>query len=201
MTEKSARYFNFGQNLKLKTINKMKKTIWVCGIIAGIISISWAVVGESLFSDHLSLNTRLIFGYASMILGFSLIFVAIKNYRDTYNQGQITFGKALGIGFLITLIASTVYVVVWMIDFSYFVPDWGEKYTAQAIAEMKANGVSAAEIQRQGAEMASTMAKYKASAAFRIMFTYFEIVPVGIVVSLIAALILKKKSKPATVNA
>jgi hypothetical protein len=178
----------------------MKKVIWVCGVIAGIISVSWGVVGEGLVGDSMSLNTRLIFGYATMILGFSLIFVAIKNYRDTYNNGQITFGKALRIGLLITLIASTVYVVVWMIDFSYFVPDYGEKYQAQAMAEMKASGLSTAEIQRKGAEMAATMAKYKSSPTFRAMFTYFEIVPVGVVVSLIAALILKKKFKPATVN-
>src|ERR1700710_3077609 len=125
----------------------MKKIIWVCGIIAGLISVSWGVVGEGMLSDHLSLNTRLVCGYATMILGFSLIFVAIKNYRDTYSNGQITFIKALRIGLLITLIASTVYVVVWMIDFSYFVPDYGAKYQAQAIAERKARGVSAAEIQ------------------------------------------------------
>jgi hypothetical protein len=179
----------------------MKKTIWICGVIAGVISVSWGVVGEGLLSDHLSLNTRLIFGYATMILGFSLIFVAIKNYRDNYNNGQITFGKALRIGLLITLIASTVYVVVWMIDFSYFVPDYGEKYTAQAIAELKASGASAAEIQKQGAEMASTMAKYKSSAFFRVMFTYLEIVPVGVVISLIAALILKNKSKSVVTTA
>ncbi len=179
----------------------MKKTIWVCGVIAGIISVTWGVVSAGVLGDSLSLNTRLIFGYATMILGFSLIFVAIKNYRDNYNNGTISFGKALRIGLLITLIASTVYMVVWMIDYSYFVPDYGEKYQAQAIAEMKANGVSAAEIQRQGAELATTMAKYKASATFRIMFTYLEIVPVGIVVSLIAALILKKKSKSVLVTA
>ena len=173
----------------------MKKIIWVCGVIAGIISVSWGVVGEGLLGDHLSLHTRMIFGYATMILAFSLIFVAIKNYRDTYNHGQVTFGKALRIGLLITLIASTVYVVVWMIDYSYFVPDYGDKYQAQAIAELKASGASAAEIQRQAAEITSSMAKYKSSPAFRVMFTYLEIVPVGIVVSLIAALILKNKPK------
>ena len=179
----------------------MKKIIWVCGVIAGVISVTWGVAGEALVGDNLSLNTRLVFGYATMILAFSLIFVAIKNYRDNQNNGQITFGKALRIGLLVTLIASTVYVVVWMIDFKYFVPDYGEKYTAQAIAEMKASGASAAEIKKQGAEMAATMAKYKSSAFFRVMFTYLEIVPVGIVISLIAALILKKNAKPATVNA
>ena len=179
----------------------MKKIIWVCGVIAGIISVSWGVLSAGGLSDGLSLNTKLILGYATMILAFSLIFAGIKNYRDAYNNGQITFGKALRIGLLITLIASTVYVVVWMIDFSYFVPDYGEKYQAQAIAAMRANGVSAAEIQKQSAEMAVTMAKYKTSATFRVMFTYLEIAPVGIVVSLIAALILKRNAKPATLNA
>jgi hypothetical protein len=178
----------------------MKKIIWVCGIIAGIISVSWGVLSDGVLSDSLSLNTRMLFGYATMILGFSLIFVAIKNYRDTYNNGQITFGKALKIGLLITLIASTVYVIVWMIDYSYFLPDFGEKYQAQVLAELKASGASAAEIQRQRAELAATMAKYKANPAFRAMFTYLEIVPVGVVVSLIAALILKRKIKPAIIN-
>jgi hypothetical protein len=173
----------------------MKKTIWVCGIIAGIISVSWGVVGESLSGDSLSLNTRLVLGYATMILAFSLIFVAIKNYRDNYNQGQITFDKALGTGLLITLIASTVYVVVWMIDFRYFVHDFGEKYTAQAVAEMKANGASAAAIKKETAEMTATMEKYKTSPLFRILLTYSEIVPVGVVVSFIAALVLKRKPK------
>jgi hypothetical protein len=179
----------------------MKKIIWTCGLIGGIISVSWGVFADGMLGDSLSLNTRMIFGYATMILAFSLIFVGIKNYRDTYNSGQITFGKALGIGLWITLIASTVYVVIWMIDFSYFIPDFGDKYQAQVLAEMKANGVSATEIKKQGAEMAATMGKYKTSPIFRAMFTYLEIAPVGILMSLIAALILKKKAKPTTVNA
>jgi len=178
----------------------MKKIIWVCGFIAGLISVTWGVASEALVGDSLSLNTKLFLGYATMILAFSLIFVGIKNYRDTYHNGQITFGKALGIGLLITLIASTVYVVIWLIDFSYFASDYGEKYQAQAVAEMKASGVSAAEIKKQTAETAEMMETYKSSFPFRLMFTYLEIAPVGIIMSLIAALVLKNKSKSATVN-
>jgi len=87
-----------------------------------------------------------------------------------------------------------------MIDYSYFVPDYGDKYQAQAIAELKASGASAAEIQRQAAEITSSMTKYKSSPTFRVIFTYLEIAPVGIVVSLIAALILKNRSKPIEVK-
>ncbi|QEC78666.1 DUF4199 domain-containing protein [Mucilaginibacter ginsenosidivorax] len=177
----------------------MRKNILVYGFIGGLIPAAWAVVVEAMLSNSLSLNTRMVLGYTSMIIAFSLIFVAVKNYRDNYNNGIITFGNTLKIGLLITLIASTIYVIVWMVDYSYFIPDFGEKYQAQVLAELKASGASAAVIKKQGAEMAVMMEKYKSSPAFRVMFTYLEIVPVGIVVSLIAALILKNKSKPATV--
>lgn len=179
----------------------MNKTIWIYGIIAGLISVSWGVLSDNVIGDSLSLNTRMIFGYVTMIVAFSSIFVGIKNYRDTYCNGQITFGNALGIGLLITLVASTVYVVIWMIDFSYFVPDFGDKYQAQVLAEMKASGASAQAIQKQGAELAATMGKYKSNTLFRAMFTYMEIAPVGIVVSLIAALALKKRAKPVPIIA
>jgi hypothetical protein len=179
----------------------MKKNIWVCGLIGGVIAALWGVIGEGVLGDSVSLSMRMLFGYASMILAFSLIFVAVKNYRDNYNSGIITFWEALKIGLLITLIASTVYVIVWMIDYSYFVPNFGEKYQAQMMAELKASGASAEVIKKQGAEMAVTMKKYKTNPAYRAMFTYLEIVPVGIVISLIAALILKKKAKPVNVNA
>jgi len=179
----------------------MKKNILVCGLIGGIVAALWGVVGEGVLSDSLSLNTRMVFGYASMILAFSLIFVAVKNYRDSYNSGLITFGKALKIGLSITLIASTVYVIIWMIDYTYFLPNFGEKYQAQMLAELKASGASAAVIKKQGAEMAVTMGKYRTSPTFRAMFSYLEIVPVGIVISLIAALILKNNPKPVPANA
>ena len=177
----------------------MKKEIWICGLIGGVIAAAWGVASAGMISDSLSLNTRMVLGYTAMIVAFSLIFVAIKNYRDNSGGGIITFGKALKIGLLITLIASTVYVIIWMIDYKYFVPDYGDKYQAQVLAELKAGGASAAVIQKQGAEMAVTMEKYKTSPTFRAMFTYLEIAPVGIVISLIAALILKKKSKSVVV--
>jgi hypothetical protein len=141
----------------------------------------------------MSMDTRVYFGYATMILGLSVIFVAVKSYRDNYNHGLITFGKAFRIGLLITLIASTVYVVVWMIDFKWFVPDYFDKYTAGVIADMKAQGATAAEIKAKTIEINNGAQMYK-NPLFNALFTYMEIVPVGLVISVIAALILKKKS-------
>jgi hypothetical protein len=78
----------------------MKKIVWIYGLIAGGISVSWGVISEGLINDSLSLTTRMILGYATMIVAFSLIFVAIKNYRDAQNNGHITFGKGLALACL-----------------------------------------------------------------------------------------------------
>jgi len=55
-------------------------------------------------------------GYAAMLLAFSLVYVGVKSYRDRENGGVICFGKAFQVGLLISLVASTIYVITWMID-------------------------------------------------------------------------------------
>lgn len=189
MTGKLNTIPNFEPGLKLK---KMKRTILICGLIGGLISVGWFVVSEQLLTTNMSIDTRVYFGYATMLLGLSVIFVAIKNYRDNYNAGVVTFGKGFRIGLLITLIASTVYVVVWMIDFTWFVPDYFNNFKSHMLAEMKAHGATAAAIKAKTAELDGAMEMYK-NPILNALFTYMEIVPVGLVVSLIAALILKKR--------
>ncbi len=170
----------------------MKRIILICGLIGGLISVGWFLVSEQFITTHMSMNTRMYFGYATMILGLSVIFVAVKNYRDNYNNGTISFGKAFRIGLLITLIASTMYVVVWMIDFTWFIPDFFVKYKALMLADMKASGASAAAIKKQMDGIDSYAHLYK-NPLFNALFTYMEIVPVGVIISLIAALILRKR--------
>src|ERR1017187_9822075 len=74
----------------------------------------------------------MLIGYASMLVALSLVFVGIRNYRDKYNNGVISFGKAFKIGIMIVLIASTIYVVAWLIDYFFFIPDFMEKYSSMA---------------------------------------------------------------------
>ncbi len=177
----------------------MKKIIIVCGVIAGIISSAWCAVGVRVFTNDVSLDTRTWLGYISMILSFSLIFVGVKSYRDKYNNGEIAFGKAFKTGLLITLVASTFYVIVWLISYYFFFPNFAEKYASLMLAQMKANGASQADINKEMIEMVKFSKWYK-NPIFNVLITYSEIAPGGIVISLIAALILKKNSKPATVN-
>jgi hypothetical protein len=138
-------------------------------------------------------GTSMLIGYASMLLAFSLIYIGIRNYRDKYNDGVISFGKAFKTGMMMVLIASTIYVVAWLIDYFFFIPDFMEKYAAQTLAELKASGASQAEMDKETKEMADFARMYK-NPLFNAMMTYVEILPVGLIVTLISSLILKRKN-------
>lgn len=129
-----------------------------------------------------------------MILAFSLIFIGIRNYRNKYNNGVITFGKAFKRGLFITLIASTMYVVVWLIDYYLFIPDFMDKYTAHVLRQSQADGASQQELQKKAAEMAKFKEMYK-NPLIVILLTYAEVMPIGLVITLISAAILKRRSK------
>ena len=100
----------------------MKKNIIVYGIISGlIVSLLMAII-LTVANNRGNFDSSMVMGYASMLIAFSLILVGIKNYRDKYNGGVISFGKAFKIGFFISLIASTIYVIAWLFEEHFFFP-------------------------------------------------------------------------------
>jgi hypothetical protein len=173
----------------------MKKNIIVHGLIAGIIVSALMLISINMLShrEGMDYSISMLIGYASMLLALSLVFVGIRNYRDKYNGGIISFGKAFKIGILISLIASTIYVIAWQIDYFFFIPDFMDKYTANMLDQLKASGASQAEIVKQTKEMNDMAVMYK-NPLFNALMTYMEILPVGLIVTLISALILKRKA-------
>lgn len=174
----------------------MKKIVIVNGIIGGLIVSVLMVCSTMYFIDKGDFENGMIYGYASMILAFSFVFVGIKTHRDKYNDGSIPFGKAFKTGLLITLIASTFYVATWLVEYYYFFPDFMDKYSAAMLAKAKANGASQAEIAKQTAEMLQFKEMYK-NPFFNALITYLEILPVGLIVTLISSFILKRKKQTA----
>lgn len=128
----------------------------------------------------------MIFGFAGMLLAFAFVVLGIKQQREA-NNGFISFGKAFLTGFWITLIISTIYVLVWLVILYNFFPNFAEHYTDMAIAK-----ASPDELAKVTEDMNSFKKMYK-SPIMVILLTYMEILPLGIVFSLISALILKKK--------
>ncbi len=172
----------------------MKKNVLVFGLISGaVVSLTMAISMISLSKNHKCElgNGTMVIGYLSMLVAFSLIYVAVKNYRDKQNGGLISFGKAFTMGLFIALIASTMYVIVWAFVYHYFMPDFMDRYAAQMIESAKATA-NAAELQVKIAEMDKYKEMYKNPLFFALM-TYAEILPVGLLVSLITGFILKRK--------
>ncbi|MGV3631810.1 MAG: DUF4199 domain-containing protein [Bacteroidota bacterium] len=176
----------------------MKRNSLVFGIIAGLIISTFMGVSMAVWScgsgDLDGGNSAMIIGFSAMAVAFSFIFVGIKNYRDKQNGGTITFGKAFLLGLLITFIASTLYVITWGIEFHFFMPDFIDKFADVQIEQFKAGGMSGAALDAATKEMETTIYNYKNNPLYFAMFTYMEILPVGILITLISALILRRKT-------
>jgi hypothetical protein len=133
----------------------------------------------------------MVIGYLSMLVAFSFIFVAVKNYRDKQNGGVVSFGKAFSMGLLIAFIGSTMYVISWAFLYNFYMPDFMDRYCAQMIENAKPTSTPAK--LKELTEQLNTQKEMYKNPVYFVLFTYFEIFPVGVLVSLIAALILKRK--------
>ncbi len=173
----------------------MKRLILRYGLLGGLIVAAVMATATLYCYGTGRFEGSMVLGYASMLLAFSLIFVAVKQLRDRHYGGAISFGKAFKTALLVTLVTSTVYVVAWLICYYFFMPDFMEKYTAYMNQKAATDGSTAAEIASQKEQMSMYAKMYK-NPVFVVLLTYVEILPVGILVSVIAALILKRKAKP-----
>jgi hypothetical protein len=175
----------------------MRKNVIVFGLIAGLLVAAFMIYSTARGYSTEDFDSNIILGYAAMLAAFSFIFVGIKNVRDKYNGGVISFGKAFQTGLLITLVASSIYVSVWLVDYYCFIPDFMEKYTAHVLKETQEKGANQAELKEQVAQLKYYREMYK-NPLFVVLLTYAEILPVGLVISLMSALILKRKPKALT---
>ena len=160
----------------------------VYGGIAGAIVISVLVAGFML--DLPNHTTSMWFGYLIMLVALSLIFVGVKRYRDVECGGVIRFGRALGLGLGISAVAAIVYIVGWETYLAASGWDFMGDYSATILDGMRADGASAAAIEAKQAEMRGLAEMYK-NPLMRIPITFVEIFPVGLVVALISAALLR----------
>ncbi len=170
----------------------MKRNVIVFGLISGLIVSAFMAISMLVYRHNPDLEGSMMVGYTSMIVAFSFVFIGTKNYRDKYNNGVITFGKAFRLGLYITLIASTMYVITWVCEYYLFMPDFMDKYTEHIMKGLRESGAAQADIDKKVGEMAKYKEMYK-NPAFVVLLTYAEILPIGILITLISAFILKRK--------
>lgn len=167
----------------------MKKFVLVFGIIIGLVFC--ANIGFMVYwmYHNPDLKGSDIVGYAVMVVVFSLIYIGVRNYRNKELEGYISFGKAFKTGALIALVGSAIYVAAWLFSYYLFVPDFMDVYSEYAL-----KNCTPEELPAKTKEMADFKELYK-NPLFVVLITFSEVLPIGLVVALVSALILKRKRK------
>jgi hypothetical protein len=134
-----------------------------------------------------------------MVIALSMVFFGIKSYRDNYQKGVINFWKGFQVGLFIALIASLMYAITWEAYIqtrpagaASFMDACMDMYNDNIINKMKEKGASAAEIDQEVKKMDDFKRMY-GNPAIRFGVTLMEILPVGIIITLISAAVLRKK--------
>lgn len=168
----------------------MMKKIFSYGVVAGLI------VGLPLFgltvglNGHPALPHSLLLGYLTMLVALSTVFVAIKRHRDADLGGVIGFWPAFGLGLGISFVAGLFYVLAWEAALAVTHMDFAADYARAMLARAQAKGLSGDALAQLTAEMERFKAQY-AKPLYRLSMTFTEIFPVGVLVSLLSAGLLR----------
>ena len=128
-------------------------------------------------------------GYLIMLLALSSILVGVKQYRDKTLGGVIRF-PAFGIGVAIAFVAGLAYVAVWEGYLAVTHYDFIGDYTNHLLAAKRAAGVTGAAYAKAVAEAEAFRRAY-ANPLFQIGEAFIEIFPVGLLVALVSAVLLR----------
>ena len=174
----------------------MKKVVITFGIISGVISSALMFLTLPLMKNGtINFDNGEIFGYTAIFLSFLPVFFGIRSYRENAG-GTISFGRAFSVGILITLISCMFYVASWEIIYFKLMPDFArghiDQYAAHSVETMRAKGATDAAIAAKKAEMEKLKTMLE-NPLLNSAITFIEPFPVGLIVTLVSAAILRKR--------
>lgn len=177
----------------------MKKVVLTFGLIAGLI-ISVLMGGSLLLANKIGSGHSMALGYTIMVASFLLIYFGIRSYRDNNLEGRISFGRAFACGLLIALITTICYVAMWEILYFNFMPHFMDSYFAAQIQKVQASGFDPATIAARVSAIQHSQQLYQ-NPLVNMAYTFMEPLPVGLIIALISAAVLRRKaSSQTTVN-
>ena len=171
----------------------MRRYALIFGTIAGVVLVIMMFLTMPFLGEDVDYDTAEWLGYISMIVALSAIFIGIKSYRDKESAGLISFGKAFKVGLFITLVASVFYVAGWILYINTAGTNFMDSYYQHSVEKIKTSNDPETEIQAKIADMEKWRELYK-NPLIQIGLTFIEIFPVGLLITIISATILKKKN-------
>lgn len=171
----------------------MKNIILKYGLGSGIIlGAMTAIMLPLCMKGVIDFSNSELLGYSTMVLCFLFVFFGIRGYREEIGGGSITFGRAFQVGIGITLVSCAIYVLAWEIVYYGFIPDFMDRYAEFTLQKMRDKGEAVDAIVAAEVQMAEFKEMYK-NPLFNIAVTFMEVFPVGLIVTLVSAAILRKR--------
>jgi len=168
----------------------MLRKILSYGALAGLIAGGCLSAIAILLANQGMLAYGEVAGYLTMLVALSAIFVAIKRHRDNELGGVIRFWPAFGLGLGISFVASLFYMASWEFAVAVTKIDFATSYSDFLIEQEKAKGATAEALAKLRTEMDEFKVMY-ANPLIRLPMTFLEIFPVGLLVSLVSAGLLR----------
>jgi hypothetical protein len=165
----------------------MTRIILTYGPITGFVAIC-GIISTIVFSHDG--HGGLLLGYLIMLVALSAILVGVKQYRDQALGGVITFRTAFLLGLGIAVIAAVAYAAVWEVYLAATNYTFMDKYVAQTLEAKRAAGVTGAAYDKAFRELEAMRLQYK-NPFLRVPMTMTEIFPVGLLIALVSAVLLR----------
>lgn len=169
----------------------MKNIVLKYGLVGGVVctALMWATLP---FIDTIGFENGVYVGYTGILISMLSVYFGMRAYRDTVLGGSMSFAKGFNAGLLITLITCLFYVASWLTMYYFVIPDFGVKYGAYLVESAQARGASPAEIEAMVAQSAQVRDMLD-NPAINAAVSFTEPFPVGLLVTLISAAILRKQ--------
>ncbi|MGY0390973.1 DUF4199 domain-containing protein [Bizionia sp. KMM 8389] len=169
----------------------MKKNIFKYGLYsAGLLTVLFSLA--FIFETALSFSVSEIIGYISITIALSFIFFGIKTFRDEINKGLLSFLKAFKIGVLISLFPAFTFGVINVVYSNFINPNFSTEYYNDSIEKLRIS-LPEADFQEKLLELESQKALFE-NPLFNFVIMGVTVIFMGVIISIISGLILKRKS-------
>ena len=169
----------------------MKKFVLKYGLLSGLtVAVMMALTVPVEHRIHASWG--MVIGYTIMVLSFLIVFVGVKHYRDVECGGVISFGRALAVGALMMLLTCACYVAMWEVLSATVEKNFAHQYAEGMAKRAQQSGLKGSALQAKIDQARSFETMY-ANPLYRMSMTLLEPLPVGIVMALVTAGILRRR--------
>jgi hypothetical protein len=167
-----------------------RKSVWKetlnYGLILGLITIVFSVLTYML--DATGKPWVIV---PSLIISIVALYMLLRSYRDTFNHGYISYGRAVGAGMVISIYSAILGAAYIYILYGFIDPGLVDKQILEAEEKLIAKGMPEGSIDAALQMQAKFMKPW-----FMAISSIFSAAFFGLILSLLVSLFIKKEGNP-----